>query len=382
METVKLGDVCEIQSGGTPSRANSDFWANGTIPWVKISDFDGKYLRKTQEYISQKGFEHSSAKMFEKGTILYSIFATLGETCILDINATTNQAIAGIKIVDERIEQDYLYHFLCSKKAYVNALGRGVAQNNINLKILKAFEIPVLSMAQQKKIAYQFDKVSDLIEKQKKQLEKLEELVKARFVEMFENKHFEMIPFGEVSEFLRNGANIKQAKDSGGYPITRIETLSNSIFNVERLGYAGITDLQKYEKYILRKGDILISHINSVAYLGRAVQYKGELETPIIHGVNLLCARIKKTFNATYIEWFFKTPMAKKYIASITKKAVNQASITTSDLKKMFVPSPPLELQNQFAAFVKQTDKSKAEIQKSLDKLEILKKSLMQKYFG
>ena len=94
MEKVRLCDVCEIQSGGTPSRANPDFWNNGTIPWVKISDFSGKYLNKTQESITQKGLENSSAKMFEKGTILYTIFATLGETCILDIQATTNQAIA------------------------------------------------------------------------------------------------------------------------------------------------------------------------------------------------------------------------------------------------------------------------------------------------
>lgn len=182
MEKVKLGDVCEIQSGGTPSRAISDFWSNGTIPWVKISDFNGKYLNNTQEYITQKGFENSSAKMFDKGTILYTIFATLGETCILNIDATTNQAIAGIKIIDNRIEKDYLYNFLLSKKSCVNDIGRGVAQNNINLKILKAFEIPVLSVEHQKRIANKLDKVTDLIDKRKKQLKKLDELVKSRKV--------------------------------------------------------------------------------------------------------------------------------------------------------------------------------------------------------
>jgi len=140
--------------------------------------------------------------------------------------------------------------------------------------------------------------------------------------------------------------------------------------------------LEKYQSYVLRHGDILISHINSVAYLGRAVQYRGQLDTPIIHGMNLLCARIADSYNPTYIEWFFKTPMAKEYISTITKKAVNQASITTSDLKKMQVPNPPKNLQDQFAAFVEQTDKSKLAIQASLDKLELLKKSLMQEHFG
>ena len=111
MEKVRLGDVCEIQSGGTPSRSNPDFWDNGKIPWVKISDFNGKYLNKTQECITQKALENSSAKMFDEGTILYTIFATLGEICILDIQAATNQAIAGIKIKDGRIVKDYLYNF-------------------------------------------------------------------------------------------------------------------------------------------------------------------------------------------------------------------------------------------------------------------------------
>src|SRR5699024_10331154 len=95
---AKLGDVCKIQSGGTPSRAASAYWENGQIPWVKISDIKGKDLSTTEEYITQTGLENSAAKIFPAGTILYTIFATLGETCILDIAACTNQAIAGIQL--------------------------------------------------------------------------------------------------------------------------------------------------------------------------------------------------------------------------------------------------------------------------------------------
>ena len=182
--------------------------------------------------------------------------------------------------------------------------------------------------------------------------------------------------------FLRNGANIKQTKGAGGYPITRIETLANDVFNCDRLGYADITDLTKYENYLLKSGDLLISHINSVAYLGRTVQYKGQMGTPVIHGMNLLCCRVSSKFNPTYVEWFMRTPMAKEYISSITKKAVNQASITTSDLKKMTLRKPPIELQNLFADFVEQVDKSKVAVQKALDEAQTLFDSLMQKYFG
>ena len=276
----------------------------------------------------------------------------------------------------------YLYCFL---DGYVEELRKqsiGGVIKYIKLGNLTEAQIPMCSITEQNEIVENLNTVNTLISCRKQQLSKLDVLVKSRFIELFEGESYVQVSFGDICCFLRNGASIKQTKGAGGFPITRIETLSNDVFNTDRLGYADITDLQRYENYVLHKGDILISHINSVAYLGRAVQYKGQLDSPIIHGMNLLCARLLEGYDPTYVEWFFKTPRAKDYISTITKKAVNQASITTTDLKGMQIPSPPIELQRQFAAFVEQTDKSKFEIQKSLEKLETLKKALMQKYFG
>ena len=182
---VKLGDICDIKSGGTPLRSNNEYWNNGNIPWAKISDINNKYLYQTSENITELGLKNSSAKLFTKGTILYTIFATLGEVCILDIDATTNQAIAGITVLNNKIDKNYLYYYLISKKDYVNTIGRGVAQNNINLNILRNFSIDILPLEEQKKIANTLDKVTNLIELRKKQLEKLDIFSKALFIEMF-----------------------------------------------------------------------------------------------------------------------------------------------------------------------------------------------------
>ena len=264
----------------------------------------------------------------------------------------------------------------------ISEASAGANINNIRNEHIDELTIPPHSKSEQMEIVRSLLCVNKQIDYTKQQLAKLDELVKSRFVELFGGADYPNVLFENVCVFLRNGASIKQTKGAGGYPITRIETLSNDVFNTDHLGYADITDLEKYQSYVLHHGDILISHINSVAYLGRAVQYRGQLDTPIIHGMNLLCARIADSYNPTYIEWFFKTPMAKEYISTITKKAVNQASITTSDLKKMQVPNPPKGLQDQFATFVEQIDKSKLVVQQSLEKLETLKKSLMQQYFG
>ena len=111
MEFKTLSELCDIVSGGTPSRSRMEFWNNGDIPWIKIGNLNGKYVEKADEYITKVGLENSAAKVLPKGTILYTIFATLGETAILSIDACTNQAIAGICIKDNlQVSTDYIYY--------------------------------------------------------------------------------------------------------------------------------------------------------------------------------------------------------------------------------------------------------------------------------
>lgn len=153
---VKLGDICEIVSGGTPSRDKIEYWHNGTIPWVKIADVKNNVVNQTQEFITELGLENSSAKIFKKGTLLYTIFATLGETAILNIDAATNQAIAAL-IEAYDYDTKFLMYCLMSMKDYVNSLGRGVAQNNINQTMLKNFTIPLPPLREQQEIVGKLD---------------------------------------------------------------------------------------------------------------------------------------------------------------------------------------------------------------------------------
>ena len=155
-----------------------------------------------------------------------------------------------------------------------------------------------------------------------------------------------MITLSDVTEFVRNGASIKQEKDCGGIPITRIETISNSKFNYDRLGYADIFN-DKYSDYYLKDNDVLLSHINSEKYLGRAVIYKKNDDQPIIHGMNLLCLRFHcDKYNPEYFCYYSQSDKAKMYIANNTKKSVNQASITATAIKNMPIPNASLDSQS------------------------------------
>ena len=382
---VKLRDICMINP---KAPALVDDLEVSFVPMPKVGEqgeFDPLEIKEYREV--KKGFTN-----FQNGDVLFAKITPCMENgkgaVARDLKNGYGFGSTEFHVLRpdyNKVTSEWLYYLTSwnafRKEAEINMTG-SAGQKRVPKTFLENYEVKLPEVEKQKEMADTLAHIGNLIALRKEQLAKLDQLVKSRFIELFGGADYPTVLFENVCVFLRNGASIKQTKGAGGYPITRIETLSNDVFNIDRLGYADITDLEKYQSYVLHNGDILISHINSVAYLGRAVQYRGQLDTPIIHGMNLLCARIVDSYNPTYIEWFFKTPMAKEYISTITKKAVNQASITTSDLKKMQVPNPPKNLQDQFAAFVEQTDKSKLAIQQSLDKLELLKKSLMQEYFG
>ena len=151
---------------------------------------------------------------------------------------------------------------------------------------------------------------------------------------------------GDCFYQIRNGANIKQGNAAGGYPITRIETTANDTFNRDRMGYAGITDLSKYQSYILEDGDLLMSHINSVQYLGRTVLYQKQGDETIIHGMNLLALKARRDIILPeYARYYFGSASFKKQLSKITKKSVNQASFTVADLKRIALSVPTVDNQ-------------------------------------
>lgn len=147
---------------------------------------------------------------------------------------------------------------------------------------------------------------------------------------------------------IRNGANIKQGTEDGGFPITRIETISNDQFNRDRMGYAGINDIDKYSDHVLEDGDLLMSHINSPKYLGRTVVYHKNQGEVVIHGMNLLKLRTRRELLVPdFVEYLFSTFMFRNQIGKIMKKSVNQASFSTKDLKEIIINVPSLMKQSE-----------------------------------
>ena len=182
---------------------------------------------------------------------------------------------------------------------------------------------------------------------------------------------------------IQNGANIKQGDVDGGFPITRIETTANDKFNRDRMGYAGITDISKYESYVLEDGDLLMSHINSVQYLGRTVLYVKQPDETIIHGMNLLRLKARRdVINPAYARYCFYGRPFRSQVGNITKKSVNQASFAVKDLKQIKIEVPSLSEQEQIVDILDKLQKLIEMRNTELSALDDLIKARFVEMFG
>ena len=187
---------------------------------------------------------------------------------------------------------------------------------------------------------------------------------------------------GELLSKIENGAVIKQNKGATGIPITRIETLSNGLFNRGKLGYADIEDPTLYANYVLEDNDLLMSHINSKEFVGRTVIYKKQENECIIHGMNLL--RIKtnaKLLDPEFAYYYFQTDTIKRSLYNLRKDAIGQSSIAISDIKNMVVSVPNISIQKEIAFVLRCYDR-RIELNRAINQnLEAIAKQLYDYWF-
>jgi restriction endonuclease S subunit len=155
---MDLEEVCqEIRNGGTPTRTNPSFFGGG-VPWVKSGELEDNIIEKTEETLTKKGLESSNAKILPKGTVLIALYgATIGKTAILEIDASTNQAVSGLVPKTSKIVSEYLRYYLCTLRPYYMQKARGSAQRNINTEIMKSVKVPVPSKSVQIEIVRKID---------------------------------------------------------------------------------------------------------------------------------------------------------------------------------------------------------------------------------
>lgn len=373
---ARLDEIFDLQMGKTPSRNNADYWTDGQYDWVSIADLGSyqKYVEDTKERISALAVQESGIKSVPANTVIMSFKLSLGKTAITQEPVYTNEAImAFIPTGKYAVLPDYFY-YLFSAKDWTKGTNRAVMGTTLNKATLGAVSITVPPIDEQHKIAAVLDKVSDLIAKRQQQLDKLDEMVKARFVEMFgdpqnNEKNWKMRTFKEICT-VRQGLQIPISKR-----LTHFEENCYEYITVAYLHGAKDKEYIKNPKstVICTKDDVLMTRTGNSGMVITNV-------AGVFHN-NFFLIDFDRD---KYIKEFLVEYLNLDLIQTELKKRAGTSTIPDlnhSEFYKIAIYEPPMDLQNQFAAFVNQTEKSKTTISRSLEKLETLKKALMQEYF-
>ena len=386
---ARLGDIFTISSGGTPDKRQTKYFENGTIPWVKTGDLKGKYISHEIERITQEGLNNSPAKLFPSDTVLVAMYgATIGACSILDFEASTNQACAAF-LPTSKVLPGYLYYFLQSKKDVFVLSGVGGAQPNISARYLKEFPFDIIPIENQRKIVSALDKVCALISLRKQQLTKLDELVKAQFVEMFGDpvsnpRGWDTAPLVAVTAKIGSGATPKGGKESyqvEGITLIRSMNVHDGCFVYKELAHINKEQAEQLNSVVVFEKDVFIN-ITGASVARSCIVPENVLPARVNQHVAIIRCK-QTTLNPIFANQQFLNPAFKKKLLELGEAGgATRQAITKQQLEALEVILPPIEVQNQFAYFVEQTNELHLTIRRSLDKLEVLKKSLMQEYFG
>jgi len=260
---MKLGDVAEIESGGTPSSSKPEYWDNGNICWATLPDLKNKYIFDTQRKITALGLKNSNAKLLPANSVIFSSRATIGEISITKVETSTNQGSKNFICYPKKIEYEFLYYLLKSKVNEIICLATGATYKEINKTVFSSVEINIPNLLTQKQIADVLSAYDDLIENNTKRIKILEEMAQAIYKEWF------------VSPV--NGDKLPK-----GWKILQVEEL------VKRVRPGKLYD----NKSALEKGDIPILDQGKSGIIGYHNDNPGvdtSTETPIIVFANHTC---------------------------------------------------------------------------------------------
>ena len=385
---AKLGEICAFQSGGTPSKNKPEYFG-GEIPWISTTALNGGKINETDAvaWITPKAIRESAAKIVPANSIMIGTRVGIGKVAINTVEMSTSQDVISLINIDEdKWYKPYLCKLLLSKKDYFNSQARGATIKGIKIDVVANIDVPEIDYATQRKVAATLNQIDTLIVLRKQQLEKLDELIKARFVEMFGDAKLNPnnLPCCSLSEyivFLTSGSRgwSQYFTDSGEYFIT-IKNVKNCKITLQDVQCVTPPDNAEAKRTRVQENDLLIS---ITADLGRTGIVPKEIAE---HGAyinqHLTCIRLKQDkLNPLYVAYYMESDAGKEQFVAKNQSAV-KAGLNFNAINSLKLMVPPLALQNQFAAFVERVDQQKQTVQQSLEKLELMKKALMQEYFG
>ena len=385
-EVVRLIDIADYINGYAFSPKE---WKDKGFPIIRIQN-----LNDPEAEFNYFDGEIDDKYIVETGDLLFSWSASIGVYIWNRGKAVLNQHIFKV-VPKENVDKLYFYYALYLAIEQLKNRVHGSTMKHFKRSELRTTFVLLPPLLEQKKIAEILSTVDKAIQKVDEIIAKTERLKKGLMQKLLTKgighdefkyseelgceipKEWEVVKLGDILILIRNGLTYKQNKGGQGYPITRIETISEEKINPTKVGFVNNLKMEEIEEYKLIDGDILFSHINSLEHIGKTAIYDG-VPKLLLHGMNLLLLRSDKLkVKPYYLLYLLKLYRAKEIFRNIAKKAVNQASINQTELKRIKITLPPLQEQQKIAEILSTVDKKLELERKRKEKFERIKKGLM-----
>jgi len=366
----KLKEIFDLQMGKTPSRNNSDYWNTKDYKWISIADLTktGKYISKTKEYLSEQAVEESGIKVIPANTVVMSFKLSIGKTAITAEDMYSNEAIMAFldkKVVD--ILPEYIF-YMFKYKNWDEGSNKAVMGKTLNKVTLSEVEIEVCPVEEQRAIVNFLDKVMSVSVRREKELILLDNLIKARFVELFGDpstnpRGWDETTISDECFYIKDGPHKSLpdiGKENGGHPFISVRNIVNGHIDFSTARYISDEDYaDAIRKCHPEKGDMLYSKGGTTG-IAKLI----DIDEEFANWVHVAVLKFDKSrLNGVFFENMLNCSYCYEQSQRLTKGIANR-DLVLSAMAQIKLYCPPMELQNQFADFVKQVDKSKVAVQK------------------
>lgn len=381
----KLKEIFDLQMGKTPSRNNPDYWCTEDNKWISIADLTkaGKYISDTKEFLSDAAVKESGIKIIPANTVIMSFKLSIGKTAITAEDMYSNEAIMAFHdkhAVD--ILPEYIF-YLFKYRNWDESSNKAVMGKTLNKATLSEMEIDVCSIKKQREIVAVLDKMMRVLVNREKELFLLDNLIKARFVEMFENKtEYDQFRLEEIADIVSGITKGRKTKcgELREVPYMAVSNVKDGYIDWTTVKTILATE-DEIIQYKLLPDDVLMTEGGDPDKLGRGAIISLPPKD-CIHQNHIFRVRLDETrILPRYFSAYLQSPQAKTYFLRAAKQTTGIASINMRQLRGLPTIVPPIEQQLKYVSFSEQVDKSKVKVQKALDETQKLFDSLMQQYF-
>ena len=380
---IALGELCEILNGYA---FKSKRYVDEGIRVIRIANVQKGYLEDSHPCFYPATEKGSIAQfLLYENDLLLSLTGNVGRVALLDnkfLPAALNQRVACLRIKDESLlNKRYLFHCLnsmCFENRCIES-ANGIAQKNLSTVWLRGYAIPVPQMDKQLEIARRFDLIQAQISRAKAQIAKLDSLVKSRFIEMFENEK-QIVRLCDVCDTFNGdrGSNYPSADErlNAGIPFINAGNLVGGTVSFNDMEYISEEKYLQLSGGKIQSGDLLYCLRGSLGKNALTSLNRGAIAS------SLMIIRCKQgIIKPQYLYMVMNSPSIKRQVANANNGS-SQPNLSAGSVKQFSIPLPPLFHQQEFSAFFSQVDKLRFKTQQQIEKLEMLKESLMQEYFG